>query len=287
MRKIKGWVFTLLLGWLPALASPPLRAEIVELTLPNRLVAKADFRPGKPDKPTVLLLHGFLQTHTFPTINRLADSLAGEGYAVLAPTLSLGVTHRGQSLACEAIHTHTVADGVTELQAWVKWLKERKVKKIVLSGHSLGNAYNLAYLTGQPDASVVKFIGVSIVEGSLKAGEPARGGLVRKLRKAVDDGDKGMRTDQFSYCHKFRATPESLLSYMEWGPDRILGAVERTGIPVTMIMGSRDDRLGENWLDRLKQGRAKVIVIEGANHFMDGQYEFDLFDHFLAALKDR
>jgi pimeloyl-ACP methyl ester carboxylesterase len=270
-----------------ACLSPLARGEPVELTLANQVVAKAEFHMGDPDKPAVILLHGFLQTHHFPTIHRLVEALSGEGYTVLAPTLTLGVSHRSQSIACEAIHTHAVAGGVEEINAWVKWLKNRKVKRIILGGHSLGNIYNLAYLAKYPDGQVVKFIGISIIEGQLKAGEHARAGMVKKLRKSVGMGDRRIVEDQFSFCQKFRSTPESLLSYMEWGPDKILTAVQKSPVPVTMIMGSRDDRLGKDWLDRLKKTRAKVIVIDGANHFMDGQYEFDLVDLFLSELKAR
>lgn len=281
MRKMAHWLFPLLLG----LVSHAPHAEIVALTLPSKLVAKAEFRQGEPHKPAVILLHGFLQTHTFPTIDRLTESLAGEGYTVLAPTLSLGVPHRGQSMACEAIHTHTVAGGVAEIDAWVKWLKTKKMKEIILGGHSLGNVYYLDYLNSRPDRLVSKFIGISILEGSLKAGEDARPGLISKLRDKVRGGGKEIMEDQFSFCQKFCSTPDSLLSYLEWGPDKILAAIDKPRIPVTMIMGGKDDRLGKDWLGRLKKTRAKVILIEGANHFMDGQHEFDLMDHFLAELK--
>ena len=50
-------------------------------------------------------------------------------------------------------------------------------------------------------------------------------------------------------------------------------------------MGSRDDRLGPDWIDNLKKTKAKVLVIEGANHFMDGDFEFDLLDNVLLELK--
>lgn len=78
-----------------------------------------------------------------------------------------------------------------------------------------------------------------------------------------------------------------MLSYAEWGPDRILSAIDRVKVPVTMIMGSQDDRLGEDWISRLKKSRARVVIIEGANHFMDGEHEFDLMDRFLAEITDR
>ncbi|MEW5771236.1 MAG: alpha/beta fold hydrolase [Pseudomonadota bacterium] len=265
--------------------APPLRAETVELTLPSRLVARAEFRQGDADKPAVLLLHGFLQTHQFPTIHRLTDGLAGDGYTVLAPTLSLGLPYRAQSMACEAIHRHTVGDDVAELDAWVKWLKARKVKEILLAGHSMGSITSIAYLTGRPDRGVTRLIGISIIEGSLKHGEQSRAPLIRRLRDEVRRGRREVEQHQFSFCQQYYSTPASLLSYLEWGPERILAGIDRVKVPVSMIMGSRDDRLGADWIPRLRKTRARVIVIDGANHFMDGQYEFDLYDQFLAEVK--
>lgn len=273
------------LACLLAIACPAAHAEIVELTLPNKLVARADFRQGEPSKPAVLLVHGFLQTHSFPTISRLADNLASESYTVLAPTVSLGVTHRNQSLACEAIHTHTVSSGVEEIAQWVKWLKAHKATRIVLAGHSMGNVYNLAYMSRSPDPAIYKLVGVSIVEGALKSGEAARPALVQKLRAMEARHGREMVEEQFSFCQKYRSTPAGLLSYVEWGPEHIIEAINKLKVPVSMIMGSRDDRLGKDWLPRLKKSHARVVIIEGANHFMDGQYEFDLIDQFLLELK--
>lgn len=274
------WMIPLLVGvW-----SAASHAETVKLTLPNKLVATAEFRQGAPGKPAVFLLHGFLQTHSSPTIHRLTDSLAGEGYTVLAPTLSLGVPHRKQSLACEAINTHTLAAGVEEIHAWLEWLKVNNMK-IILAGHSLGNAYNLAYLSSHANPHVRKLIGVSIVEGRLKMGETARRHLLQELRQQARGDPRGILENQFSYCQKFRSSHASILSYLEWGPDKVLTEIDKGNIPITMIMGGKDDLLGPDWLNRLKKTRAKVLIIEGAGHFMEGPHEFDLLDAFLAELK--
>ncbi|HNQ03487.1 MAG TPA: alpha/beta fold hydrolase [Thiobacillaceae bacterium] len=282
MAKLLSWSLALLLG----LAGLSARAETMELTLPNHGVLQADFRPGTPGKPVVLLVHGFLQTHAYPTLHRLADSLAGEGYTVLAPTLSLGIPRRAQSLACEAIHTHALGDGVAELRAWVAWLKARRFANIVLAGHSMGNLYTLSYMTQRPDAAISRLIGISIVEGSLKIGEAARPALLRRLRAQAAGPDRRLVKEQFSFCKEYRAPAADLLSYAEWGPDRILAAIDQVKVPVSMIMGSQDDRLGKDWLARLKRSHARVRIIEGANHFMDGPHEFDLMDLVLAELKD-
>jgi esterase/lipase len=273
-------IFLLLAGFaLPACAEP------VELLLPNKLVARAEFRTGEAGKPAILLMHGFLQTHEFPTIHRLVDGLASEGYSVLAPTLTLGVTHRKQSQACEAINVHTMADATMEVGLWVDWLKARKMSSVVLLGHSFGSVVALAYLGNQGHNPVHKLIGVSAAEGRLKTDRAQRDRLIDKARALVKSNNRALMTEQLSFCQKYRATPQGMLSYLEWTPERILREVRRLPASTTFIMGSRDDRLGSGWIEQLKQTRAKVHVIEGANHFMDGDYEFDMLDTVLAELR--
>ena len=284
MRKITHWFSIAWLG-LAGVVSTSTHAALAELTLPNKVIAKADFRQGDPQKPVVVILHGFLQTQNFPTITGLTEGLSSEGYSVLAPTLSLGVTHRTQSMACEAMHTHSVESTAAELNAWVKWLKAKGFKKIIIAGHSLGNVTNLAYLSSYPDSSVRKFIGISMVEGRLKLNEQGRAKLISSLRAKIKNGTKEIQENQFSFCQKFRSTPESIESYLDWGPEKLLAAIRKTKVPATMIMGSKDDRLGPDWTSHLQKTRAKVIILEGANHFMDGQFEFDLLEKVLLELK--
>jgi len=259
------------------------RAESVELTLPNKLVAMAEYRKGNADKPAVILLHGFLQTHEFPMIHRLIEGIADTGRGVLAPTLTLGVTHRRQSLACEAIHTHTMQDGEGEIGAWVKWLKARHEGSIILLGHSFGSVEALAYLSGKPDPAITRFIGVSIIEGRLKMNTAETRKLIADVRKQASHRQPPVLTQQFSFCQKYQATPASLLSYLEWTPQRVLDAGTGLTLPKLFIIGARDDRLGTGWVDKLKIHN-RVKIIPGANHFMDGEHEFDLLDTVLAEL---
>jgi len=109
--------------------------------------------------------------------------------------------------------------------------------------------------------------------------------LIKEIRALIKANKKSLITEQFSFCQKYRATPESMLSYLEWTPERIIAEARRLPMQTTFIMGSRDDRLGEHWIERLQQTKAKVRVIEGANHFMDGDFEFDLLDTVLLELK--
>lgn len=261
-------------------------AEPMELTMPNKLLARADFRQGARNKPAVLLVHGFLQTYDFPTIASLRGALAEAGYTVLAPNLSLNVPSRRQSLACEAIHTHTMESSTREIETWVNWLAGKTDAGIVVSGHSTGSVQLLAYLAGTPNPAIRSFLAISIVEARNQFSDAEKARYARELRGRIKRGERLPVQYPLSFCAKWNAIPASMISYLDWTPDRILRESNRSAVPLTFIMGSQDNRLGLDWVSRLKQTRAKVHVIEGANHFMDDQHEFDLNDFILQELKE-
>lgn len=265
----------------------PAWADIVELTLPNKLVARAEYQPGQRNKPAILLIHGFLQTHEFPVIHHLNESLQSAGYSVLAPTLTLGISERKQSLACEALNTHSQSDAMDEIGAWVKWLKTRHAGGIVMMGHSFGSMEAFIYAVEKRDPAIRKIVGVSILEGRLAATGAEKDRQLAELRALAKSGSRKMVVRPFSFCQKYRSTPSGLLSYLEWTPERILREVNRSRLPITFIMGGKDDRLGPGWIEKLEKTRARVHIIKGANHFMDGEYEFDLQDLVLAELKSQ
>lgn len=271
----------MLLSFCSALAM----ADEVSLTMPNGLTALAEYRIGKADKPAVLLLHGFLQTHHFPTVNRLTEELHSEGHTVLAPTLTLGVPNRKQSLACEAVHTQTLPDNAAEIKTWLDWLSAQGHGSVVLLGHSTGSMNLLNFLASQRHAAVTKLIGISLVEARLELDTKGRRALEADLRRRIARKDTGLVEHQLSFCKNYRASPASLLSYLEWTPERILETARQVQTPQAYVMGDQDDRLGRNWIARLKQTGQRLYIVRGANHFMDGEHEFDLLDHVLLELR--
>ena len=276
----------LVLTILALLVMTPVRADTVQLTLPNALVATAEYWQGDSDKPVVLVLHGFLQTYHFPTVYRLSEGLYSEGYSVLAPSLTLGVTYRRQSLACEAIHTHTLEQDLAEIGAWIDWLKAHGHTAIILSGHSAGSLELLAYVAGNPDPAIRQFVGVSIIEGRFELSDSELAALQADLGQRIARHDRSLVRQQFSFCTRMLATPASLYSYLSWTPEHILAAAHDARIPVSFIVGSKDERLGADWIRRLRATGREVHVIEGANHFMDGEHEFDLLDTVLAVISE-
>ena len=263
------------------LSSNPASADsstVVEGKLPSGKIASAEYHAGKPDKPAVLILHGFLQTRTFPTVANAAQTLADANYTVLAPTLSLGISRRNQSLPCEALHTHTLQEDVAEIGFWVRWLGERGHKQIALVGHSFGSVQILEYLTSRPSPLIAKAILISLTDVEVKQNAQERSTIFQELRNRIARKDLGVAEIEFSQCKLFVGPPQALITYLSVTRSSILNTLSKPRLPVEVLLGSNDDRMGGDWISSLKARGTEVRIINGANHFFDNQHEFDLHD---------
>lgn len=273
---------SLLVLCLGILACSPLRADaevrVLAAKLPNKLTVTAEFRPGKPQYPAALILHGFLQTRNSITLATLGNSAADAGYTVLMPTLSLGISDRKQSLACDAIHTHTLDDDIAEIAFWVDWLTQQGYSDIVLIGHSFGSLHLLAYLQKHPKQRIRRFIATSLLDVSRDTLPEVRGDFLRQAEQRATAGDTSLGEYSLSHCTKYLAPAQAYLSYAAWSRQRILAALRNTTVPVSVILGSADRRLDADWPPALRAAKAEVIMIKGANHFFAADQEFDLLD---------
>jgi dienelactone hydrolase len=272
-------LFCLLISVFPAAA----HAMIVQQEMRPGITASAEYLIGERSKPAVLLLHGFLQTRDFPTVATLARGLQDAGYTVLAPTLSLNIPNRAQSLACEAVHKHSLDDDVSEIARWVGWLKSQGHHSIVLVGHSFGSLQLLAYLSIKPDAAVKAYIGASLIEAQI--GTTARPALIAQLEDRVRGKQRALVNQTLSFCGKYPSTPEGLLSYVHWDQARLLAALKHSPVGVKLIMGGADNMLERGWIKALQHVGTPMVIVKGASHFMDGAHEFDLLDHTLKHLE--
>jgi pimeloyl-ACP methyl ester carboxylesterase len=275
---MRAYLICLLLSAFPAWV----HAEIVQLQVRPGIHTSAEYLDGQRDKPAVLLLHGFLQTRDFLTVATLARGLHDAGYPVLSPTLSLNIPNRSQSLACEAIHRHSLDDDISEIAHWISWLKSHGHRSIVLIGHSFGSMQLLAYLDAKPDRAVKGYFGASLIE--TRIGNTVRAPLITQLKDQVQNGQKALVSQQISYCKKYLATPSDLLSYVRWDQPRTLAALKRSPVRMQLIMGKSDEMIGATWIKTLKQASVPMIVLPGANHFLDGEHEFDLLENALEFL---
>ncbi len=272
---MRQWILGL---WLGLLGSTPCLALEVMQTLPNGVKVTADYRAAAPGAPAVLILHGFLVNAAFPVVQALAGELSSKGYAVLAPSLSLGVSKRQAGLACDAIHTHTEAEDLAEVQFWIDWLNRQRVGSIVLLGHSFGSVQLLDYVARSPSPQVTGLIGMSMSYVGA-AGELLDAAELQQAKARQAQGDRSLGRYQMIYCHgNYTSTAEGYLSYAALQRTAVLGLAERAKIPLMAIMGGGDQRFGADWVQDLQRAGVRVQVVPGATHFFDGTYEFDLLD---------
>lgn len=260
------------------LTANPAYCETVRLPLDNGLEATADLLEGDADRAPLLILHGFLQTGDFFTVRRLGEALNDQGYTVLLPTLSLGINHRRQSLACEAIHSHSMAQDVDEVSRWVDWLHRKSGKRVTLIGHSIGGVTLLAYIDGRRDPPIDQTLMISLTafaQGPIaKASEADR---ERATRRRSSDPN-AISSYPLAYCDAYVTTAGDYLSYLEWDGKKALDSLNKLAHKPIVILGGKDQRLGSDWMPKLKHAGVQVIEIPGANHFFNNEFEFDLVD---------
>ncbi len=264
--------------------SQALFAKIIETKLPSGTVVTAELRLGQPNMPTVLLIHGFMQTREFQTVSRLADGLVAAGFTTLAPTLSLGISRRASSLPCEAVHRHTIEQDVAEIAFWMTWLAKNQPGPIVLIGHSTGSLQSLIYATEKPSTSLRLFIALSLVDAERLTDQRVVT-QIADAKQRMARGDQQLLTHPLGYCKQFVSTPQSYYSYARWSRAEILRLLRQNKVPMEVIMGGGDERMGEDWPIKLRTSGNKVRVIPGANHFFDAEHEFDVLDLIIGLSK--
>lgn len=254
-------------------------AETVSIPVSAKLVATAQYTKGESDRPLLIFIHGFLQTNEFSTVKRLYDAFSENDYSVLAPNLSLGISSRSKSLACESIHLHSLDSDTDEIIKWIEWSKSQGHKKIIMLGHSAGSVNITAYLAANPDQSVVKTILISLTHygpGRPEAYENEADKM--KAERLVQKGENNLNEFALSYCKKYLTLPSHFLSYYRWSDKKVLQALRISSSDNFIIIGSADKRISTEWLNAVTQASAKVRIIQGANHFFDQAHEFDLLD---------
>lgn len=256
----------------------------MQLDMAPGIVAEAEYWPGEADRPVVLIVHGFLQTREFPTVRRLAEALAAEGFSVLAPSLTLGLDRRRRSLACEALHTHSMPVDIDELRAWTAWLAQRTGKPPVLIGHSAGGVQVAAMLEADRSLAVDRAILISPSYFGAEQGPRQAAELRARAADHLAQGDEEMHSFALSYCGRYVTTAAGLTSYLDWDEERLQAVLGTARSPVAVVFGDRDGHIDRVWLDRLGAHGVELRPVAGADHFFDLTYELELFDEVLQAI---
>jgi len=63
-------------------------------------------------------------------------------------------------------------------------------------------------------------------------------------------------------------------------------ALLAANVPVTLILGEKDERADEAWRDSLAVGGVAVRTVAGADHFFDLAHEFELLDEVVKVIME-
>lgn len=254
-------------------------AETVSLKITKEINSTAEYRTGEPDKPLLIFIHGFLQTRSFSTVDRLFNALHESGFPVLAPTLSLGISDRAQPLACESIHLHSLDSDTDEIAQWVNWGSSQGYKEIVLIGHSAGSVNITAYLAGHTHPAIRKSILLSLTYyGPDRPAAFETEAHAQMAHAMLEKDENSLGKFALAFCKEYVSTPKNFLSYYDWSDQDILEVINLDNTENYIIIGSADERIKQKWLSSLQNASGKIIIIKGASHFFDESHEFDLLD---------
>ena len=288
IKAIKPLVTGISLTMLSIAFSPLFAENVIHKIEPLNLTAQADYHKGDANKPAILIIHGFLTTNQFHTVTSMAQGFKDEGFTVLAPTLTLGINLRKQSVKCNSIHTHTLENDIIEIDEWIKWLELQGKKEVVVIGHSSGSQELLALLEEkpQPNVKLAIFTSLFYLNGTDLGTIPEE---LDYAAEALASNNTKPHKYSFLFCkNDYYATPQSFLSYHKLTREYVLNELKNLTIPHYTIMGSADKRyqsVGVNWLNELKETGTNLITVEGANHFFSSEYEFDLQENLVKIIQ--
>lgn len=250
----------------------------------------------------ILMVHGTLAHGRMEIMSALQDNLKARGFSSLAINLSFNVDRRPFAMHdCKRPQTHTNADAVGEIAAWVDWLKAKGVGKITLLGHSRG-ANQVAWYASERRDPAVK-AAVLIAPGAWTASDLAQdyekrfgkplAPLLAKARQLVKQGQGKalMPKVDVIYCQDTRAAAETFLSYH--APEPRLDAYAALGkapLPFLVVAGSADEvvrGVEEKARPHADGKRVHLITIEGADHFFRDLYAEEAADAIAAFLKEQ
>lgn len=275
-----------LCGVLLGLCALAAAASEISIPLSNGKQGLADFRRGSAERPAIFLLHGFLQTYRFSTIQLIADELASSGYTTLAPTLTLNINQRRQGMSCDAIQNHSVAEGNQEIADWIAWLRTQGYSRIVAIGHSSGSMRLLNYLSEQPPQERIRLIATSIgpIHDWHNPQEVQQ--QIQRAEELARTHPEQIASYTLGFCsHNYPAPARAYLSYMQWSEAWVLQQLQQLSRHVHVILGTNDNWLPPEWGKRLAGTSIPTTLVEGGSHNFNGAAEFELLDLILSLLQ--
>ena len=227
----------------------------------------------------VLIVHGLMGHNRMEIIESAQRVLKENGKSSLAINLSLGVDNRKGFYLCDSPHRHLQENAVDEIGAWVAWLQERGVSKIVLLSHSRGANESMIYTATRAGPEITHLVMLAPgVDDSRQSFENRYGNTfdqtLARMKKERDAGrgDQLVENVDFWSCPKATVTADSFLSY--YGENSRFRDFEtyipQIDIPLLVINAGADELVPniEARLAPLVDGaRLQIVTIDGSGHF--------------------
>ena len=196
-------------------------------------------------------------------------------------------------------------DSPKDIDAWIEFLLNDGIKKIVLQGHSLGTMKAVRYLhEGKYKEKIEKLILLAPFDKKSLMETYTQTPITDLLKKAQDQVNAGNGSEIIT--DEFDSIELSYKTYLSWykqddlgrmfefcSPDYDFPALKNLEIPVKVIVGSLDEffyvKEPDNYtkaLEILKShiSNCETVLIEGANHGYTG-YEDRLASEVVKFLK--
>lgn len=188
---------------------------------------------------------------------------------------------------------------MTEIGAWVAWLKDNGTKSVWLLGHSRGGNQAAWYAAKHGDVDKLILMAPATGEDPAKAAATYRERfkaelppLLEKARALVKDGKGEDMIDVpgFVYCPEGTASARSIVSYYGGGAERDTTAhIPAIKAPVLVIAGSKDTIVPdvEEKFEPLVDGeKLRLEVIADAGHMFLEFYAEDAADLIAAFVNE-
>jgi len=279
-----------------------------EVTLPFKnitLNANLEIAEGKKlSDGVVLIMHSFSAHNGMEIIKASQDALLEKEQSSLAINLSYDVDNRHGSYDCMIPIRFKLSDAMTELDAWLNWLKSQGVKKSVLMGHSISANQVLIYAVNRNDPAIsglVLLVPNTVGTASSRQRYETKYGtsldsILERAKNMIADGkaDQLMENTDFGFCPKSSVTADAFYDFYQqgnkfWTAHLYLPDVK---VPTLVIAASMDEvqpDIEKHVKPYVDNKRISLTVIDGAGHFFR---DFNIEDaiekavEFIAKLDD-
>ena len=238
----------------------------------------------------LLITHGTLAHNSMEIISTWQALLEEEGVSSLAINLSLGLDNRHGMYDCQVPHTHKHTDAVTEIAAWVNWLKSKGSQTIILGAHSRGGNQTAWYTNTHSDPAVKGQILIAPQTWSEQHekehyADRYKQPLTPLLDKAMQQpASSTLSHTDFIYCEDTEVTADSFISYYKPDPRfDTPNLLSSTTLPTLVFSGSEDTTVKDLYkkMSAITNDAVSTIQIEGADHFFRDLYMDEVTEYSL------